>query len=378
MPRTPCAAASGPETEVLPLYGRLSAADQHRVFETKRGPGIRRRVVLATNVAETSLTVPGIKYVVDAGTARISRYSARAKVQRLPIEAISQASANQRSGRAGRTSDGIAIRLYSRGGLREAARVHRPRDPAHQPGRGHPADDLDRARRHRGFPFLQPPDSRGIQDGSTCCASSGAIARDPTSGGDRITKVGRELAQLPVDPRFGRMLVEAKQNGVVREVAAIVAGLSIQDVRERPLEKRPQADQAHARFADPTSDFLALLTLWNHLEEQQKELSSSAFRRLCKSEFLNYLRVREWQDLYRQLLRAGSSQSRVRRRSIRTASTGRCWPGCCRGSGCATSASRATERQARQARACESTSAPATAVRDLPRLGALPRRRRPP
>lgn len=297
--------ASDSGTEVLPLYGRLSAADQHRVFETKRTPGIRRRVVLATNVAETSLTVPGIKYVIDAGTARISRYSTRAKVQRLPIEAISQASANQRSGRAGRTSDGIAIRLYS-----EEDYLSRPEftDPEIlrtgldavilqmlSIGLGDMAD----------FPFLQPPDRRGIQDGLDLLRELGAIARDATSGGDRITPIGRELALLPVDPRFGRMLVEAKRNGVVREVAAIVAGLSIQDPRERPLERRPQADQAHARFTDPTSDFLALLNLWNHLEEKQRELSASAFRRLCKAEFVNYLRVREWQDLHRQILRAG-------------------------------------------------------------------------
>jgi ATP-dependent helicase HrpA len=292
-------------TEVLPLYGRLSAADQHRVFETKRAPGIRRRVVLATNVAETSLTVPGIKYVIDAGTARISRYSVRAKVQRLPIEAISQASANQRSGRAGRTSDGIAIRLYS-----EEDFDKRPAFTDPEILRTNLAAVIlqmisiglgDIA----AFPFLQPPDSRGIQDGMDLLLELNAISRDRTTGHTRITKVGRDLATLPLDPRFGRMLVEAKQHGVVREVAAIVAGLSIQDVRERPLEKRAQADQLHARFADPTSDFLGLLKLWNHLEEQQRELSSSAFRRLCKAEFLNYLRIREWQDLYRQLLRAG-------------------------------------------------------------------------
>jgi len=304
--RAAVSTGSTTDTEVLPLYGRLSAADQHRVFSTTRAPGIRRRIVLSTNVAETSLTVPGIKYVVDAGTARISRYSARAKVQRLPIEAISQASANQRSGRAGRTSDGIAIRLYS-----EEDFAKRPEftDPEIlrtgldavilqmlSIGLGDMAD----------FPFLQPPDRRGIQDGLDLLRELGAIARDPASGGDRITKVGRELALLPVDPRFGRMIVEAQRNGVVREVVAIVAGLSIQDPRERPLEKRSQADQSHARFADPTSDFLALLNLWNHLEGKQKELSSSAFRRLCKAEFVNYLRVREWQDLYRQILRTGS------------------------------------------------------------------------
>ncbi len=336
--------SSGPDTEVLPLYGRLSAADQHRVFDTKRTPGIRRRVVLATNVAETSLTVPGIKYVIDAGTARISRYSVRSKVQRLPIEAISQASANQRSGRAGRTSDGIAIRLYS-----EEDFASRPEFTDPEILRTNLAAVIlqmtsiglgDIA----AFPFLQPPDSRGIQDGVDLLRELGALelgakaisglrrdasadarpgrqvtsgsidpeaaSRRVASGGApqpalSITRIGRDLARLPVDPRFGRMLVEAKRHGVVREVAAIVAGLSIQDVRERPLAKRPQADQAHARFADPTSDFLTLLALWNHLEEKQRELSSSAFRRLCKAEFLSYLRVREWQDLYRQLVRAG-------------------------------------------------------------------------
>ncbi|HEY4225670.1 MAG TPA: ATP-dependent RNA helicase HrpA [Pseudolysinimonas sp.] len=298
----------GPETgtEVLPLYGRLSSADQHRVFETKRSPGIRRRVVLATNVAETSLTVPGIKYVIDAGTARISRYSVRAKVQRLPIEAISQASANQRAGRAGRTSDGIAIRLYSQEDFDKRPEFTDPEILRTNLA----AVILQMISIGLGdiaaFPFLQPPDSRGIQDGTDLLLELNAISRDRTTGHTRITQVGRDLAALPLDPRFGRMLVEAKRNGVVREVAAIVAGLSIQDVRERPIEKRAQADQLHARFADPTSDFLGLLKLWNHLEEQQKQLSSSAFRRLCKSEFLNYLRIREWQDLYRQLVRAGS------------------------------------------------------------------------
>ncbi|HTL41380.1 MAG TPA: ATP-dependent RNA helicase HrpA, partial [Pseudolysinimonas sp.] len=293
-------------TEIVPLYGRLSAADQHRVFDTKRSPGIRRRVVLATNVAETSLTVPGIKYVIDAGTARISRYSTRAKVQRLPIEPISQASAAQRSGRAGRTSDGIAIRLYAEEDFEKRPAFTDPEILR----TGLDAVILQMLSIGLGdiaaFPFLQPPDRRGIQDGLDLLRELGAIARDPASGGDRITKIGRELALLPVDPRFGRMLIEARRNGVVREVAAIVAGLSIQDPRERPLEKRPQADQAHARFADPTSDFLALLNLWNHLEEQQRELSGSAFRRMCRAEFINYLRVREWQDLYRQILRAGS------------------------------------------------------------------------
>jgi ATP-dependent helicase HrpA len=292
------ALSSRPHTEVVPLYGRLSSAEQHRVFDTKRSPGIRRRVVLATNVAETSLTVPGIKYVVDAGTARISRYSPRAKVQRLPIEPISQASANQRSGRAGRTSDGIAIRLYAED------------DFARRPAFTDPeilrtdlaAVILQMMTLGLGdiaaFPFLQPPDSRGVRDGLDLLAELGAVAQG------RLTNTGRMLAQLPVDVRFARMLIEAKRHGVVREVAAIVAGLSIQDPRERPLEKRAQADQLHARFVDPTSDFVTLLNLWNHLEKEQRERSSSAFRRMCKAEYLNYLRVREWHDLYRQVLRA--------------------------------------------------------------------------
>ncbi|MGE3449650.1 MAG: ATP-dependent RNA helicase HrpA, partial [Microbacteriaceae bacterium] len=314
--RAAVSTGSTADTEVLPLYGRLSAADQHRVFETKRAPGIRRRVVLSTNVAETSLTVPGIKYVIDAGTARISRYSARAKVQRLPIEAISQASANQRSGRAGRTSDGIAIRLYS-----EEDFAKRPEFTDPEILRtGLDAVILQMLSIGLGdiaeFPFLQPPDRRGIQDGLDLLRELGAVRRSSSPEGvsrpaHEITKIGRELARLPLDPRFARMIIESQKHGVVREVVAIVAGLSIQDPRERPLEKRPQADQAHARFTDPTSDFLALLNLWNYLEEKQRELSSSAFRRLCKAEFVNYLRVREWQDLYRQILRAGSLKAGV-------------------------------------------------------------------
>ncbi|WP_222835031.1 ATP-dependent RNA helicase HrpA, partial [Curtobacterium sp. B8] len=288
-----------PGTEVLPLYGRLSAADQHRVFERRSTPGVRRRVVLATNVAETSLTVPGIKYVVDTGTARISRYSPRAKVQRLPIEAISQASANQRSGRAGRTSAGIAIRLYS-----EDDFDRRPEFTDPEILRTNLAavilqmislgfGDIER------FPFLQPPDSRGVKDGLDLLRELRAV-----DGDGRITKTGRQLTRLPIDPRLGRMVLEAGRQGVGREVIAVVSALSIQDPRERPLEKRAHADQLHARFADPTSDFLTLLNLWNHIEDKQDELSSSAFRRLCKAEFLNHLRIREWQDLYRQLVRA--------------------------------------------------------------------------
>lgn len=290
-------------TEVLPLYGRLSSADQHRVFEPSKVAGLRRRVILATNVAETSLTVPGIRYVVDAGTARISRYSARSKVQRLPIEAISQASANQRSGRSGRTSDGIAIRLYS-----EEDYGKRPEFTDPEILRTNlAAVILQMASLGLGaveeFPFLTPPDARGIRDGIELLRELGAIDEADAAGGLQLTRIGRQLARLPIEPRFARMVLESKAQGVSREVLAIVAGLTIQDPRERPLERREQADAMHARFVDPTSDFLTLLNLWNHLEAQQRELSGSAFRRMCRSEFLNYLRVREWQDLYRQLVR---------------------------------------------------------------------------
>ncbi len=286
-------------TEVLPLYGRLSAAEQHRVFERSTVPGVRRRVVLATNVAETSLTVPGIRYVVDVGTARISRYSNRSKIQRLPIEAVSQASAQQRSGRAGRTAPGIAIRLYA-----EEDFDRRPEFTEPEILRTSLASvilqmlalgfgDIS------SFPFLTPPDSRGVSAAFDLLTELGAVKRE--RDGATLTKIGRELARLPIDPRFARMLIEAERTGVQRDVLAIVAGLSIQDVRERPEEQREQAQAAHARFTDPTSDFLTLLNLWNHLREQQAELGSSAFRRLCRSEFLNYVRVREWFDVHRQL-----------------------------------------------------------------------------
>jgi ATP-dependent helicase HrpA len=290
-----------PFTEVLPLYGRLSSADQHRVFQPSSTAGTRRRIVLATNVAETSLTVPGIKYVIDAGTARISRYSVRSKIQRLPIEAISQASANQRSGRSGRTSDGIAIRLYS-----EEDFLKRPEFTEPEILRTNLAAVIlqmislglgDIA----SFPFLQPPDSRGIKDGLDLLRELGAV--DAAGETPRLTQVGKQLSQLPIDPRLARMIIESKKHGTTREVMAIVAGLSIQDPRERPLEKRPQADQAHARFVDPTSDFLTLLKLWDYLQEKEKELSGNQFRRTVRSEYLNYLRIREWQDVYRQLTR---------------------------------------------------------------------------
>ncbi|MDX6363333.1 MAG: ATP-dependent helicase HrpA, partial [Streptomyces sp.] len=284
-------------TEVLPLYARLSHAEQHRVFQQHTG----RRIVLATNVAETSLTVPGIKYVIDPGTARISRYSHRTKVQRLPIEAISQASANQRKGRCGRTSDGICIRLYSEDDFlarpeftdAEILRTNLASVILQMTAAG--LGDIEK------FPFIDPPDHRNIRDGVQLLQELGAL--DPTEKDPRkrLTQTGRKLAQLPVDPRLARMVLEADKNGCVREVMVIAAALSIQDPRERPAEKQAQADQQHARFRDETSDFLAYLNLWRYVREQQKERGSSSFRRMCKQEYLNFLRIREWQDIYSQL-----------------------------------------------------------------------------
>ncbi|MBC7290819.1 MAG: DUF3418 domain-containing protein [Actinotalea sp.] len=289
--------------ELLPLYSRLSAAEQHRVF----APHSTRRVVLATNVAETSLTVPGIRYVVDPGTARISRWSKATKVQRLPIEPISQASANQRSGRCGRVAEGVAIRLYS-----EADFLSRPEYTEPEilrtslasvilqmvaVGVAQSPDDV------AAFPFVDPPDTRAIRDGVQLLTELGALETVPPErgGGTRLTDVGRALALLPMDPRLARMIVEGGRRDVAREVMVIAAALSIQDPRERPAEQRAQADQLHARFADPTSDFLSYLNLWHYVREQQRELSGSAFRRLCKAEYLNYLRLREWADVVAQL-----------------------------------------------------------------------------
>ncbi|KJQ54467.1 ATP-dependent RNA helicase HrpA [Microbacterium sp. SA39] len=288
-------------TEVLPLYGRLSAAEQHRVFERSRVAGVRRRVVLATNVAETSLTVPGIRYVIDTGTARISRYSNRSKVQQLPIEAISQASANQRAGRAGRTSDGIAIRLYS-----EEDFDKRPEFTEPEILRTSLASVILQMLSLgfgdiTAFPFLTPPDSRGVKAAFDLLTELGAVEPSRRDGAPHLTRVGRDISRMPIDPRFARMLIEARRHGVTSDLLPIVSGLTIQDVRERPEERREEADRLHARFADPTSDFLTLLNLWNHLREQQRELGSSAFRRLCRSEYLNYVRVREWFDVHRQL-----------------------------------------------------------------------------
>lgn len=260
-----------------------------------------RRIVLATNVAETSLTVPGIRYVIDPGFARISRYSHRTKVQRLPIEAVSQASANQRKGRCGRTSDGICIRLYSEDDFlarpeftdAEILRTNLASVILQMTAAG--LGDIEK------FPFIDPPDHRNIRDGVQLLQELGALDPGEKDPRKRLTQTGRKLAQLPVDPRLARMVLEADKNGCVREVMVIAAALSIQDPRERPVDKQTQADQQHARFRDETSDFLAFLNMWRYIREQQKERGSSAFRRMCKQEYLNFLRIREWQDIYSQL-----------------------------------------------------------------------------
>ncbi|MFJ7181445.1 ATP-dependent RNA helicase HrpA [Streptomyces massasporeus] len=284
-------------TEILPLYARLSHAEQHRVFQPHSG----RRIVLATNVAETSLTVPGIKYVIDPGFARISRYSHRTKVQRLPIEPVSQASANQRKGRCGRTSDGVCIRLYSEDDFEarpeftdaEILRTNLASVILQMTAAG--LGDIGK------FPFIDPPDHRNIRDGVQLLQELNALDPAQKDPRKRLTDTGRKLAQLPVDPRLARMVLEADRNGCVREVMVIAAALSIQDPRERPADKQAQADQQHARFKDETSDFLAYLNLWRYLRKQQKERGSSSFRRMCKQEYLNFLRIREWQDIYTQL-----------------------------------------------------------------------------
>lgn len=282
-----------PRTEIVPLYSRLSAAEQHKVFSSHSS--VVRRVVLATNVAETSLTVPGIRYVVDTGVARISRYSVRTKVQRLPIEPISQASANQRSGRCGRVEAGIAIRLYSEEDFEgrpeftdpEILRTNLASVILQMTSLG--LGDIGR------FPFVEPPDKRNVSAGVQLLEELGALKQGT------LSKLGRRLARLPIDPRLARMILEAERLGCVREVIVIAAALSLQDPRERPAELQAQADQQHARFKAEDSDFLTWLNLWRYIKEQQKELSSSAFRRMCKREYLNYLRVREWQDFESQL-----------------------------------------------------------------------------
>ena len=299
------------DTELLPLYARLSSPEQQRVWG-RPSQGMSRRIVLATNVAETSLTVPGIKYVVDTGTARISRYSHRTKVQRLPIEKVSQASANQRAGRCGRTSDGICIRLYAEDDFDA-------RDEFTDPeilrtnlasvmlrmislGLGEVAD----------FPFVDPPDRRAVADGINLLHELGAVTEagpraehnaQAAGTARKITELGRSLDRLPIDPRFARMLLEAGRNGCAADVLVIVAALSIQDPRERPADNQQAADASHARFADPRSDFMGYLNLWRYLSGRRAELTGNQFKRMCRNEYLHYLRIREWQDLHGQLRR---------------------------------------------------------------------------
>ncbi|EGQ9279931.1 ATP-dependent RNA helicase HrpA [Vibrio vulnificus] len=285
------------DTEIVPLYARLSAGEQNKIFQPHTG----RRIVLATNVAETSLTVPGIKYVIDPGTARISRYSYRTKVQRLPIEPISQASANQRKGRCGRVQEGICIRLYSEEDFNsrpeftdpEILRTNLASVILQMTALG--LGDIE------AFPFVEAPDKRNILDGVRLLEELGAInsnAKDPKK---RLTAVGKQLARLPIDPRLARMVLEAPRFGCLKEVMIIAAALSIQDPRERPSEKQQSADDKHRRFYHEDSDFLTFVNLWNHIQKQQKALSGNQFRRQCKDDYLNYLRVREWQDVYFQI-----------------------------------------------------------------------------
>ncbi|CAH0533431.1 hypothetical protein VST7929_01299 [Vibrio stylophorae] len=287
------------DTEILPLYARLSASEQNRVFSSHSG----RRIVLSTNVAETSLTVPGIRYVIDPGTARISRYSYRTKVQRLPIEPVSQASANQRKGRCGRVAEGICIRLYS-----EEDFLGRPEFTDPEILRTNLASVILQMTAIglgdiQAFPFVEAPDSRNIQDGVRLLEELGALKAPQKERQNQraLTKLGEQLSRLPIDPRLGRMVLEAHKLGCLNELMIITAGLSIQDPRERPSDKQQAADEKHRRFEDKESDFLAFVNLWDHIKTQQHELSSNQFRKQCQKEYLNYLRIREWQDIHYQL-----------------------------------------------------------------------------
>lgn len=279
-------------TEVLPLYARLTPAEQQKIFAPMAG----RKIVLATNVAETSLTVPGIRYVIDSGTARISRYSYRAKVQRLPIEAVSQASANQRKGRCGRVEPGICVRLYS-----EEDFLGRPEFTDPEILRTNLAAVILQMLHLRlgeisDFPFIEPPDGKAVSDGFTLLQELSAVNRE-----GQLTPLGRQLARLPVDPRLGRMVLEGAHQGSLDEVLLITSALSVQDPRERPMERQQAADQAHAQWKDVDSDFAALVNLWRGFEEQRQALGSNALRNWCRKNFLNYMRLREWRDAHRQL-----------------------------------------------------------------------------
>ncbi len=292
-------AAKLPGADIFPLYARLSSAEQQRVFRSHPN----RRVVLATNVAETSLTVPGVRSVVDPGLARISRYSARTKVQRLPIEKVSQASADQRAGRCGRVAPGVCLRLYA-----EDDYDTRPEFTEPEITRTNLASViLQMASLGLGdieaFPFVESPDRRNIADGIAVLEELGAV--DPDHFGTKrwLTPLGRELSRLPVDPRLARMVIAAAEEGCLREVLVIASALSVQDVRERPADQREAAQQLHARFDDERSDFFSILRLWTHLQVERRERTGNQFRRMCRAEFLHYLRFREWQDVHQQLRR---------------------------------------------------------------------------
>ena len=278
--------------EVMPLYARLSADDQQRVFH----PHERPRIVLATNVAETSLTVPGIKYVIDPGYARTSRYSGRTKVQRLPVERISRASADQRKGRCGRLSEGVCIRLYS-----EADYDARPQFTDPEILRTNLASVILQMKAFglgsvEDFPFLDPPDYRMIRDGYQTLHELAAINED-----NELTEIGHALARLPIDPRIARMILAARDEQVMDEVLIIASALSVQDPRERPMDRQEEADAAHQQFRDPKSDFLSYLKLWNWYHEQARHLSQNKFRKLCQENFLSYVHLREWHDVQGQL-----------------------------------------------------------------------------
>jgi ATP-dependent helicase HrpA len=299
----------GTRGEVLPLYARLSIEEQNRAF----APGQIPRVVLATNVAETSITVPGIRYVIDPGYARISRYSPKSKVQRLPIEPVSQASSNQRSGRCGRVGPGIAVRLFA-----EEEFNNRPVFTDPEILRTNLAEVILQMLAYglgeiEQFPFIDPPDVRQIRDGYNTLWELGAVTQERT-----LTPLGRDLARLPTDPHLGRMILQAEKEDVLDEVLIIAAALSVQDVRERPLDAAEQADAAHARFRDERSDFLSLLKLWQAFHAKQRELSGSKLRKWCKENFLSYVRVREWMEVHRQLRQITADQLIEKRRLRRS------------------------------------------------------------
>src|SRR5688572_15927934 len=299
----------GTGIEVLGLYGRLPAAEQQRIF----APGGRRRVVVATNVAETSLTIPRIRYVIDAGLARMSRYSPRTRTKRLPVEAISQSSANQRAGRAGRVQAGVCIRLYS-----EEDFAKRPRFTQPEIQRANLAEVILRMKAFRlgeieTFPFVDPPHGAAIRAGYQLLHELGAINET-----NELTPLGRELARLPLDPTLGRMLLQAREEGVLPEMLVIAAGLSVPDPRERPEEQREAAAAAHRTFADQDSDFLSLLNIWRASPEVNPRGSGNALRRFCKANFLSWSRMREWRDIYRQLVDTMDDEgSRNAPRSVR-------------------------------------------------------------